>query len=299
MAFDSRQSVDSDDGARTGRTARSDAGRASGNWNTPGVWIAVAFLAVIAFVGFLGGPLFRLDPNAIDMGSRFLDPSLAHPFGTDDLGRDYFARVAEGGRISLIVALLAAATSVVIGLLVGLAAGLSGGLLDALLMRFVDFLSAIPWLVLVIVASALLRPGLLTIIAVIGGFSWTGLARLVRAETLSVREREFIQYAQFIGTPPLRLALRHVMPEILPTVIVATTSGISGMILTESTLSFLGMGIQAPMASWGSLLSLAQDKLQQSPHLAVIPGLLITATVVSFNVLGEHLRRAVSIGDPS
>lgn len=257
--------------------------------------LAIAFLVVIAGVSLLA-PLLPLDPTSTDLAARWQPPSAEHWFGTDELGRDYFSRVVYGGRISLTVGVLAMIAATAIGVVVGLVAGYAGGRLDDLLMRFVDFLSSIPWMVLVIVVSVFLKPGLWTIIFVIGVFSWMATARLVRAETLSLRERPYVGYARYIGVRRILVVTRHVLPDAAPTIIVAATASISNAILTESALSFLGLGIQPPMASWGSLLETAQGSLQVAPYLALIPGVLILLTVLSFNVLGDALRQSVSEG---
>ena len=260
--------------------------------------LAVAFLVIVGAVALIA-PLLPLDPTTTDLAIRWQPPSAAHWFGTDELGRDYFSRVVYGGRISLTVGILAMAAATAIGVIVGLIAGYAGGRVDDALMRFVDFLSSIPWMVLVIVASVFLKPGLWTIIFVIGVFSWMATARLVRAETLTLRERAFVRYAKYIGVRRELVMWRHVVPDAAPTIIVAATASISTAILTESALSFLGLGIQPPMASWGSLLETAQGSLQTAPYLALIPGILILLTVLSFNVLGDALRQSVSDGGAS
>lgn len=253
---------------------------------------AAVFLALLVVLSLIA-PLLPLDPNSTDLAIRWQGPSAAHWLGTDDVGRDYLARIVYGGRVSLFVGVLAMLASTAIGVLIGLTAGYARGWIDEVLMRFVDFLSSIPWMVLVIVASVFLQPGLWTIIVVIGAFSWMPTARLVRAETMSLRERTFVGYARFVGERPRTIVWRHIVPDALPTIIVAATATISSAMLTESALSFLGLGIQAPMASWGSLLESAQGSLARSPLLAVVPGLLIMLTVLSFNVLGDALRRKV------
>ena len=226
--------------------------------------LALAFLVVVGVISLIA-PLLPLDPTSTDLAVRGQPPSPQHWFGTDELGRDYFSRVVYGGRISLTVGILAMAAATVIGVVVGVTAGYARGRIDDALMRFVDFLSSIPWMVLVIVASVFLKPGLWTIIIVIGLFSWMGTARLVRAETLSLRERTYVGYARYIGVRRERVVWRHILPEAAPTIIVAATASISVAILTESALSFLGLGIQPPMASWGSLLETAQGSLQSAP----------------------------------
>lgn len=254
---------------------------------------ATVFLALLVVVSLIA-PLLPLDPDSTDLAIRWQGPSAAHLLGTDDVGRDYLSRVIFGGRISLMVGVLAMLASTAIGVIVGLTAGYARGWMDEVLMRFVDFLSSIPWMVLVIVASVFLRPGLWTIIVVIGAFSWMPTARLVRAETLSLRERTFVGYARFTGVRARTVVWRHVLPDAAPTIIVAATATISAAMLTEAALSFLGLGIQPPMASWGSLLESAQGSLARGPLLAVVPGLLIMLTVLSFNVIGDALRRRVS-----
>ncbi|MGM7667941.1 ABC transporter permease [Microbacterium sp. A93] len=260
--------------------------------------IAAAVFLILLVVVSLITPLLPLDPDSTNLAIRSQGPSAAHWLGTDDVGRDYLSRVIYGGRISLMVGVLAMLASTAIGVIVGLTAGYARGWVDEVLMRFVDFLSSIPWMVLVIVASVFLRPGLWTIIVVIGAFSWMPTARLVRAETLSLRERTFVGYARFTGVRPPTVVWRHVLPDATPTIIVAATATISAAMLTEAALSFLGLGIQPPMASWGSLLESAQGSLARSPLLAIVPGLLIMLTVLSFNVLGDALRRRVSKEGP-
>jgi len=257
--------------------------------------LAIAFLVVLALVSLLA-PLLPLDPTSTDLAARWLPPSAEHWFGTDELGRDYFSRVVYGGRISLTVGVLAMIAATAIGVVVGLVAGYAGGRLDDLLMRFVDFLSSIPCLGLAARVRSLLRPGRWAIISGIAAFQWMEKARLVRAETLSLRERPYVGYARYIGVRRVLVVSRHVLPDAAPTIIVAATASISNAILTESALSFLGLGIQPPMASWGSLLETAQGSLQAAPYLALIPGILILLTVLSFNVLGDALRQSVSEG---
>jgi peptide/nickel transport system permease protein len=230
------------------------------------------------------------DPDAIDVLHKFERPGAAHWFGTDDLGRDYLTRILYGGRISLIVGVVAMLISTSIGAFVGIIAGYMGGFVDGLLMRIVDILSSIPWMILVTVISIYLRPGLQAIVLVIGLFTWMSIARLVRAETLSAKEREYVLYAQAIHQRPLVIILRHILPAVLPTIIVAATTGIANAIMMESTLSFLGMGVQQPVSSWGSMLNRAQGVLRTAPYMALIPGVMIILTVYSFNRIGALIR---------
>lgn len=258
-------------------------------FSSPLYLFSVLFLFLLVALSLLA-PVLPLDPNTTNVSQMNQPPSLDHLFGTDNVGRDYFARVLYGGRISLLVGVLAMLASVLIGSLVGIVAGYFGGLMDSILMRTVDVLSSIPWLVLVIVLSVFLKPGLTTIIIVIGGFSWMRISRLIRAETLSAKTHDYVSYARFIGVKPLTIIRRHILPSILPTLIVAASSSISSAIMTESALSFLGIGIQQPLASWGSLLQNAQSTLQSAPYMAILPGLFILLTIYSFNNVGDLIR---------
>ena len=247
------------------------------------VLLIVALASCLAF-------LSPHDPDALNVLRRYEPPSAAHWFGTDDLGRDYFTRVLYGGRISLIVGVVAMGISTVIGVLVGMVSGYCGGMVDSVLMRFVDILSSIPWMILVTVISIFMRPGLQAIILVIGLFTWMGIARLVRAETLSVKERDYMVYALLIHQRPMFILWRHVLPAVLPTIVVAATTGIAGAIMIESSLSFLGLGVQQPVSSWGSLLNRAQGVLGTAPYMAILPGIMIIITVFAFNKIGNCVR---------
>ncbi len=247
-------------------------------------------LLLIVVVACLIAPLLPLDPNATDLANRFAGPSLQHIFGTDEYGRDYLARVLYGGRVSLLVGVLAMLTSLVIGILVGTIAGLMGGIVDAILMRIVDILSSIPWLVLVTVLALFMGQGIGSIILVIGCFSWMEISRIVRAETQSIKERDFVQYAQLCGVSTFTVIVRHIVPSALPTILTASTTSLASAIMTESSLSFLGVGIQQPDSSWGSLLQAAQATMQNDIMMALIPGLLIVIVIFAFNKLGNILR---------
>lgn len=254
--------------------------------------VAILSLIVLGIIIFFAliAPLLPMDPNATDTVNRLQGPSAQHWFGTDEVGRDYFARVIYGGRVSLLVGLLAMLTSLTIGVVVGTVSGFCGGVVDMVLMRIVDILHSIPWMVLVTVVSIFLKPGLQSIILVIGFFTWMEIARLVRAETLSIKEREFILYAQFSGVNMWKIILQHIIPSVFPTIIVAATTSMASAIMTESSLSFLGVGVQQPMSSWGSLLQNAQGTMQNAFYMALIPGLLIVLTIFAFNKLGNLLR---------
>ena len=254
--------------------------------------VAIASLIFLVFIIVISliAPLLPIDPNKTDVMNMLTPPSAEHWFGTDEVGRDYLARVIYGGRVSLLVGVLAMLASVFIGVSVGTISGYCGGIIDMILMRIVDIMSSIPWMILVTVISIFLNPGLKSIIIVIGCFTWMEIARLVRAETMSVKEREYVMYAKFVGTPFWKVILSHVIPSVFPTIIIAGTTSIAGAIMTESSLSFLGIGIQQPMSSWGSLLQSAQTNLQNALYMAFIPGLLIVCTIFAFNKLGNLLR---------
>lgn len=250
---------------------------------------AAIYLAVVILISIFV-VFSSVDPDAIDVAHKFEPPSAAHWFGTDELGRDYFIRVLYGGRVSLLVAILAMLTAIFIGVVIGLVSGYFGGIVDSILMRSIDVLSSIPWIILVTVFGLFFKRGLLSIIIVIGIFGWMEIARVVRSEVLSAKEREYVKYANFIGVPASRIIQSHILPSVFPTIITAATSSIAGAIMIESALSFLGLGVAAPMSSWGSLLQSSQQYLQRAPYMAVLPGVLIILTVYSFNKLGDILR---------
>lgn len=250
---------------------------------------AIIFLIIISLTSIFAF-LLPYKPDATDIQNMLQAPSPLHLFGTDELGRDYLTRTIYGGRISLIIGLLAMFISTFLGVLIGTTSGYFGGKIDNILMRMVDIISSIPWLILVTVISIFLRPGLEAIIIVIGFFTWMEVARLVRAETLSVKEREYVLYAVATGESSHKIILNHIIPSVFPTIIVASTTGIANAIMTESALSFLGLGVQQPMSSWGSLLQNAQGNLQSAPYMAILPGIFIVLTVYSFNKVGDVLR---------
>ncbi len=270
-------------GSRRVRAVREELRRNTGTLFCIGFLLIVAGFSVFAF-------LLPNRPNTIDTSHIFQAPTLRHPFGTDELGRDYLTRTIYGGRISLLIGLLSMCLSTFIGVVAGTVSGYFGGVIDNVLMRLVDVMSSIPQLILIIVAGVFLRPGFQTICLVIGLLSWMEMARLVRAETLTVKEREYVLYAVASSERAPAVILRHIIPSILPTILVCSTTSIANAILTESSLSFLGLGVQQPMSSWGSLLQNAQQNLQSAPYMAILPGLLIVLTIFSFNRLGELLR---------
>lgn len=256
--------------------------------NKQAIFAATYLLVIILISIFI--VFVNVDPDAIDVTNKLQGHSAAHWFGTDEMGRDYLARVLYGGRVSLLVGVLAMLTSIFLGVSIGMTAGYFGGLVDNILMRLVDIFSSIPWIIMVTVVGLLFKKGLFSIVIVIGLFSWMEIARLVRSEVLSSKEREYVQYAKFIGVNPLSIMIKHVLPAVFPTIITAATAIIASAIMTESSLSFLGLGVQQPMSSWGSLLQSSQQYLQKAPYMAILPGILIILTVYSFNKLGDVLR---------
>ena len=245
---------------------------------------AVIFLTVIIIAALLA-PLSPYDPNKLDLANKFAGASLEHPFGCDAYGRDYFTRALYGGRVSLLVGFCA--------MLVTVFSGYIGGKLDMLLMRFTDIFLALPSMLLMIVLNTILKPGMTTLIVVLSLFSWASVARITRAETMSLKERDFVIASKNLGAGNVLIAIKHILPNILGPVIVAASLGVASAILTESLLSFLGLGISIPNASWGSMLQEAQANILDQPQLAIYPGLLILLTVLSFNILGDVLRSAL------
>ena len=230
-------------------------------------------------------------PAALDLDHRLTAPSVAHLFGTDELGRDTFSRIVYGARVSLLVAVSVVACSLSIGLVVGGLAGFYGGALDTALNVFVmNAFLALPGILLAIAFVAFLGPGLFNLVLALSIGGWVGYARLVRAQVLAVREREFVEAARALGASDLRVFTRHILPNILQPLIVQSAIGMAGAVLAEATLSFLGLGVPAPAASWGGMLNDARSHLFDSPHLVVFPALAVMLCVLSFNFLGDALR---------
>lgn len=260
--------------------------------SNPMAVFACAFLAVI-IVACLLAPFSPYDPNKLDLASKFAPPSLQHPFGCDEFGRDYFTRALYGGRVSLTVGFAAMLVTVFIGTTIGIFSGYIGGKLDMLLMRFTDIFLALPSMLLMVVLNTFLKPSMTTLIAVLSLFSWASVARITRAETMSLKERDYVHASKNLGANSFVIAVKHILPNILGPVIVAASLGVASAIPSESSLSFLGLGISIPNASWGSMLQGAQAHILDKPILAVYPGLLILLTVLSFNILGDVLRSAL------
>jgi peptide/nickel transport system permease protein len=257
--------------------------------------LAVAGGAVVLFffvVSAFPSAFTSHEPNRIDVLKVLEPPSPEHPLGTDELGRDVLARMVYGARISLKVGFVAVGIATAIGLLVGLFSGFYGGAADAVLMRFVDIMLCFPTFFLILSVIAFLEPSIYNIMLVIGATGWMGVSRLVRAETLSLKERDFVAAARAQGAGNARIIYRHILPNTLAPVLVAATLGVAGAILTESALSFLGIGVQPPTPSWGNILTAGKDNIEFAWWLSVYPGLAILFTVLGYNLLGEGIRDA-------
>lgn len=252
--------------------------------------MVVLFLFVVAV---FPSAFSRHDPNRIDIVRILAPPSAEHPLGTDELGRDVLARMVHGARISMQVGFVAMGIATAIGLAVGLIAGFYGRWVDAVLMRFVDIMLCFPSFFLILAVIAFLGPSILNIMAIIGLTSWMGAARLVRAETLSLKERDFVAAARAQGAGSLRIIGRHILPNALAPVLVWATLGVAGAILVESSLSFLGIGVQPPTPSWGNILTAGKDNIEFAWWLSVYPGLAILVTVLGYYLLGEGIQDAV------
>ncbi len=253
---------------------------------------AVIVLSLIS-LSLLAPVIAPYDPTAIDVYNVLSPPGKTHLLGTDELGRDLLSRIIWGSRVSLKVGFVAVGIAITIGISIGAIAGFYGGRVDAVLMRFVDIMLAFPTFFLILAVIAILEPNIFTIMAVIGITSWMDVARLVRAEFLSLKERDFVDAARAIGTSNIRLIFRHILPNALSPVFVAATFGVAGAILIESGLSFLGLGVQPPDPSWGNILTAGKDNIEIAWWLSLYPGLAILITVLSYNLVGEGLRDAL------
>ena len=250
-------------------------------------------IGLLVLIAIFAPVLAPYSPEKVDTHRLGEGLSWAHPLGFDGIGRDVLSRTIYGTRVALLVGLLSTAIAVSIGVTVGATAGYFGGWVDTLLSRIVDTLMAFPLLVLLVTLSAVFSPSLKTTIIVIGVSVWASYARLVRADVLSIRERDYIQSARAVGADSRRIIMRHVLPNALGPVIVIATLGIGGIIILEAALSFLGLGVQPPTASWGGDLSSARQYLEIYPHMAIAPGVMITITVLAFNFVGDGLRDAL------
>jgi len=248
----------------------------------------IVVLTVLAAT--LGPVLTPYDPSAQTLAERLGPPSAAHPFGLDELGRDILSRLLSGARISLLVGLAVVSVSSLIGMTLGSIAGYFGGGIDDLISRVIDILMAFPGILLAIALVAVLGPSLTNVVLALSVIGWVGYARLVRGQALRAREFEYVQAARALGAGPARIVARHVLPTAFPAVIVQATLGMAGAIIAEASLSFLGLGVQPPTPSWGTMLDAGRSHLFDAPHLTIFPGLAIATLVLGFNFLGDGLR---------
>lgn len=254
----------------------------------------VMMLTGLLVAGFLLPALLApwlapFDPMGVDLAGSLTLPEMAHPLGRDEQGADILSRLLHGARISLLVGLVTTAISAGVGVAVGLLAGYLGGWVEQLAMRVVDVLLAFPGLLLAIALVAVLGPGLSNVIIALSALGWTGFARLVRAQVLGLKSREFILAAQGLGASPLRLMARHILPNVAGPVLVQVSFAVAGAILSEASLSFLGLGVPAGTPSWGAMLSEGKHVLLEAPHVSIFPGLAIMLVVMGFNLLGDAL----------
>jgi len=250
-------------------------------------------VAILILVAILAPALAPWDPNRPNTKLVLEAPSRSHWLGTDQLGRDVLSRVLYGSRVSLAVGFVSVGIATMIGILLGATAGYQGGFVDGLIMRLVDLMLVFPRFFLLLAVLAFLQPSIWTIMAVIGLTGWMGVARLVRAEFLTLREREFVIWSESIGASAVRIVFRHILPNAIAPVLVAMTLGIPAAILTESGLSFLGLGVQPPYATWGNILNDGKDSIEIAWWMTVYPGFAILLTVLSYNLLGEGIRDAL------
>ncbi|MGE3956079.1 MAG: ABC transporter permease [Vicinamibacterales bacterium] len=238
----------------------------------------------------LGPSLVPWDPASQELAARLAGPSLAHPFGLDELGRDILARIMAGARISFLVGLVVVSVSAVFGTMLGAVAGYAGGRVDDVISRVIDVLLAFPGLLLAIALVAVLGPSLLNVLLALTSIGWVGYARLVRGQVLRAREFEYVQASRALGAGTLRILLVHIIPGVLPSVLVQGTLGMAGAIIGEASLSFLGLGVQPPTPSWGTMLNGGRAHILDAPHLTIFPGLAIALLVLGLNFLGDGLR---------
>ncbi len=254
--------------------------------------VIIVLLALVAIVTFVAPGILPYDPYAQDLSASFEGPSLAHWFGTDQQGRDIFCRILIGSQISLTVGLLSVAISLVIGVTLGAVAGYKGGVVDTVIMRFMDMMLAIPSILLAIAFMAALGRGIDKAIIAIGFVSIPEYARIVRSQVLAVKQSDYVAAARVIGDTDATIIFRHVLPNVMPSIIVRATLGISSAILDAAALGFLGLGVQPPAAEWGDMLGRGRNYIFAAPHAMIFPGLAITVTVLAFNLLGDGIRDA-------
>ncbi len=251
-------------------------------------------LVAIAAMAAMAAPILApVPPDAVDVTNRFASPSLAHPFGTDQLGRDTFARVLFGAQLSLATAVTATTAITLIGIVVGVTSGYYGGLVDMVVMRIVDVILAVPRLVLALAVTGILGPGLLNLMLAIAVVGWADYSRIVRGVVLSLRERPFVESARGVGASSLRIMVRHIVPNLVGPILVLSTLDLGSILLTLSGLSFLGLGVRPPTPEWGTMLAEGRNYLDRAPQLLIYPGIAISVVVLGFNLLGDGLRDAL------
>jgi peptide/nickel transport system permease protein len=261
--------------------------------------VSMVVMACIFVVGMgywtihLSGVHWPYDPTVPDPPAQLLPPSAQHPLGTDELGRDTLSRILLGAHVSLLIGFVAVGISIAIGAIIGSVSGYFGGWVDTIMMRFVDMMMCIPSFFLILTVAAMLRPSIWYVAAVIGLTGWMGTSRLVRAEFLTLRETDYVQAARAVGAGPLRIIFRHILPNALPPVFVSAVLGVSGAILAEASLSYLGFGVQPPDPSWGNIVADGRQYILDAWWLIVFPGVAIFVTTLAFYVTGEGLRAAL------
>ena len=256
----------------------------------PLAFTGLILIGIVLTLSLLASVIAPYDPNQIDVKSVLLGPSLHHWMGTDGLGRDVWSRMLYGGRISLLVGLVAVTLSTIIGIVLGAIAGYYKGWVDTVIMRLVDIMLSIPSFFLILAVIAFLTPSIINVMIVIGLTSWMGVTRLVRAEFLSLTEREFVLASRALGASDYRQILKHCLPNSMTPIIVSAVLGIASAVLIESSLSFLGLGVQPPQSSWGNILTDGKEYIQFAWWLSLFPGIAILITVLGYNLLGEGLR---------
>ena len=250
-------------------------------------------VTLLFFVAVFAPLISPYNPDDIDRKNILVSPDFHHPLGTDDLGRDVLSRMIWGGRISLAVGFVAVGIATLIGIFFGAIAGYYGGWAERIIMRFIDIMLTIPTFFLILAVIAFIEPSIWNIMIVIGLTSWMGVARLVRAEFLSIKEREYVLAAKALGASDFRIIFRHIMINSMAPVLVSAVLGIAGAVLVESALSFLGLGVRPPTPSWGNILTLGKDNIEIAWWLSVFPGLAILITVLGYNLLGEGIRDSI------
>ena len=262
------------------------------NWKKNSAFLGLLIILFMFIIAFLSPLVVTYKPYQTNLkaGQRLKAPSKEHLLGTDDLGRDILSRMVYGARVSLSVGFVAVGISVIIGVVLGAVSGYYGGWIDILIMRVVEIVMCFPRIFLILMLLAFLGPNIIMVMAVIGFTGWTGLARLVRAEFLSLKERDYVLAARALGASNLRIIFKHILPNALAPVYVSATLGVGGAILIESALSFLGLGVQVPTPSWGNILTSGMHYIESAWWLMLFPGLAILITVLSYNLLGEGIR---------